>query len=272
MKKIFTVFFIVTALFISCDDKTVTIYGQNDEDPSANTDPDNYSDESVQDEDSYIPDTQADPDSQQPDEIYYDPDVIDDYDSFQDADMPYNDTDAEQPDESSDPDSVSDEDTADCATIGQTVPVVPGAKECCKGLQTASIMEIVYSEYRGYCSPLDGASVCINCGNSVCDEGENICNCNEDCAEERNEMCDDGSTDLCDMMPPVDCEGSLVLAIINSCWACVDPLTCKATDRDVHCDDGTIPMCNMMPPTCSKSEILAYKNNCYDCVDPVTCK
>ncbi len=130
------------------------------------------------------------------DSVNPDPDVIDDSDSVQDADMPENDTDTEQPDESSDPDSVSDEDTADCATVGQTVPVVPGAKECCKGLQTASIMEIVYSEYRGYCSPLDGASVCIDCGNSICEEGEDICNCSQDCAEKRNEMCDDGSVIL----------------------------------------------------------------------------
>ena len=227
MKKIIAVFFIVTSFFISCDDKKVAVHDQNDGDASADTDLDSAVDDAAEDADTYIPDIETDTDSSQSDEIYYDPDIIDDSDAVQDADVTDDDTDTAQPDEITDPDSVSDEDTADCATIGETVPVVPGAKECCEGLQSASIMEIVYSDHRGYCSPLDGASVCINCGNSICDEGENICNCNEDCAEERNEMCDDGTTDLCDMIPPVACEGSLILAIINSCWACVDPATCK---------------------------------------------
>lgn len=274
MKQIIFAGFIIFLAFTGCDDKKVQVETEdadnsiNDSDNGEN-DIDNYCD--CPDQDNTEPDNnQNDPDIVEPDEIYYDPDVIPGDDTAEDVDFVEQDdsTDSDiMPDE-----SAPDDDVTDCAVIGENVAVTPEAKECCEGLQKVGIMQITYLDHRGYCESLDGASVCINCGNSACEKGENVCNCAQDCAEKRNTMCDDGSTDECDMMPPVDCEGSMILAVQKSCWHCVDPTTCKESDRDAHCDDGTIPICNMIPPTCSKSEILAYKDGCYECVFPATCK
>lgn len=45
------------------------------------------------------------------------------------------------------------------------------------------------------------------------------------CCLPRTTECDDGSDDLCDMMPPV-CTRTEVLAIQDSCWVCVNPVSC----------------------------------------------
>lgn len=183
------------------------------------------------------------------------------------------DDDFTEPDEDS---VILDEDSEipdeDCVEAGGTFGIYPGAPSCCSGLQPVSTEEIYYDDSnRGYCQQLTGASVCIVCGDGTCGAGEDICTCPADCSETRDTSCDDGGEVLCDLMQPDDCEGSLILAIANNCWSCVDPLTCKTTDRDPSCDDGTIPTCNMMPPECAKTEILAYVNDCYLCVNPETC-
>lgn len=53
-----------------------------------------------------------------------------------------------------------------------------GPKKCCKGL-----MKIPVKEYKdGECYDLfDVGTVCSDCGNSICEEWENQCNCPEDC-------------------------------------------------------------------------------------------
>jgi len=263
MKKV--IFFaIITAfvVFSGCKDEKKKIVPENDEDSAAVTDDENFDDE--------LTDSSNDPDiikdDYVTDESNHDEIIIKDEEIVPDEDETVDDF-VETDDENG-----NDEDVEECVVQGGTVGVYPGAPECCEGLEKSVISHIKYENKRGYCDSLDGASVCINCGNSKCEEGENVCNCPADCKEERNKMCDDGSVDMCDMIPPVDCEGSTILAIQSGCWHCVDPLTCKETDRDAHCDDGTIPTCKMPAPECSKSEILAYQNNCYSCVDPVTCK
>lgn len=68
-----------------------------------------------------------------------------------------------------------------CVGAGETFPLVPGSPSCCEGLQgipTAMINE------DGECEQLIGASLCISCGDGICDEGEYSCNCAEDCEEE----------------------------------------------------------------------------------------
>lgn len=51
-------------------------------------------------------------------------------------------------------------------------------KLCCHGLEKISALE--YKD--GSCNKIKNVtSVCSNCGNNICDEWENICNCNIDC-------------------------------------------------------------------------------------------
>ena len=59
------------------------------------------------------------------------------------------------------------------------MPVYPGY-ECCEGLTTASIIEVLNET----CSvPIVGSVICIDCRNAVCEteSSENKCNCPDDC-------------------------------------------------------------------------------------------
>ncbi|MBN2095033.1 MAG: hypothetical protein JW727_03215 [Candidatus Aenigmarchaeota archaeon] len=68
-----------------------------------------------------------------------------------------------------------------CAQEGESVPVVPGAPECCAGLSKISCTQ---PDSEGNCPEFCvGASICANCGNGVCGLGENKCNCPEDCTD-----------------------------------------------------------------------------------------
>jgi len=53
-----------------------------------------------------------------------------------------------------------------------------GPKKCCEGLK-----KIPVKDYRdGACYELfDVGTVCSKCGNNICEEWENPCNCLEDC-------------------------------------------------------------------------------------------
>jgi hypothetical protein len=66
-----------------------------------------------------------------------------------------------------------------CIGEGNTTIVVPGAAQCCAGLEPINPQDV--GEY-GECNPPSvGASVCAICGNGVCGPGENRCNCPQDC-------------------------------------------------------------------------------------------
>lgn len=64
--------------------------------------------------------------------------------------------------------------SADERTFGKYI----GPKYCCDGL----IKIPVRSYEKGHCYILEDAdSICSNCGNLICEEWENKCNCSEDC-------------------------------------------------------------------------------------------
>jgi len=70
--------------------------------------------------------------------------------------------------------------TPTCAKEGESVPVVPGAPSCCAGLAQISCDR---PDSSGNCQyGCAGGSICANCGNGVCGEGENKCNCPKDCS------------------------------------------------------------------------------------------
>ncbi len=71
---------------------------------------------------------------------------------------------------------------SNCAGEGESVPVVPGAPECCEGLTKIGCEK---PDNNGICptEPCVGASICAKCGNGVCGHGENKCNCPKDCEE-----------------------------------------------------------------------------------------
>ena len=81
-----------------------------------------------------------------------------------------------------------EEEEEECAQEGESVPVVPGARQCCDDLSKISCDE---PDSNGNCSAhCIGASICAHCGNGVCGLGENKCNCPEDCDEAEEEQTD----------------------------------------------------------------------------------
>jgi len=74
----------------------------------------------------------------------------------------------------------------ECVKEGRSVPAIPGAPECCEGLEKISRATLVYNQ----CRFALGAFVCSACGNDVCEQWENECNCEDDCKE--GPRCGDG--------------------------------------------------------------------------------
>jgi hypothetical protein len=99
------------------------------------------------------------------------------------------------------------------------------------------------------------------------------------------DSCDDGTEPLCDMIPPV-CDDGTVLAVQNFCWTCVDPNTCEEpppplTCANVDCAPGYT--CEETPdgPICVPDGDVCYSNDdcgpgqrceitdgCAPCTDP----
>ena len=70
----------------------------------------------------------------------------------------------------------------ECVPAGENVfPWDPEGPTCCEGLAATAWAE--FDPMTGLCLSMDGALVCLACGDGVCDEGENICNCPGDCTE-----------------------------------------------------------------------------------------
>lgn len=87
-----------------------------------------------------------------------------------------------------------------CAEIGETSE--PG-RECCSGL-TAIQNSTPGSD--GKCiTAVGGWPVCRLCGNGVCDEGENICNCPQDCGNETQFCIGEGKIGHAIPPPPQVC-------------------------------------------------------------------
>lgn len=63
-----------------------------------------------------------------------------------------------------------------CFPRGEVMQVIPG-NSCCEGLVSIGIVD----EAQEGCNFVLGAVLCSDCGNSLCEFGENNCNCPEDC-------------------------------------------------------------------------------------------
>ncbi len=63
----------------------------------------------------------------------------------------------------------------ECAAEGESK--LPG-RECCPGLVSK---QDVRMKSDGSCAVMETWAVCLPCGNGICDQSENICNCPEDC-------------------------------------------------------------------------------------------
>ena len=68
-----------------------------------------------------------------------------------------------------------------CYPSGEIMEVIPGNR-CCEDLTDISIIEESSEE----CLFVMGVSLCTDCGNSLCEYGENNCNCPEDCTIDQN--------------------------------------------------------------------------------------
>ena len=98
-----------------------------------------------------------------------------------------------------------------CAVEGSSVPVVPGALDCCPGLASIGCEGPPTAEVcEGDCA---GAVICARCGNGLCGLGENACNCAQDCAPGgacaaagESVPVVPGAPDCCDGLHPIGCD------------------------------------------------------------------
>ena len=73
-----------------------------------------------------------------------------------------------------------------CALEGEQIDKFTNNLECCEGLKRVNT-GFGYKDSTKecgqimYCDPVNCPDVCINCGNDICEEWENQCNCPEDC-------------------------------------------------------------------------------------------
>lgn len=162
-------------------------------------------------------------------------------------------------DEGTPPDASPDQGGGDCVPAGGAIPVIPNAPSCCPGLQPIGCDRPAPD---GACPPgCVGASICAACGDGLCGAGENPCNCVLDCPPARG--CDDGSALVCEIERPA-CEPGEELAVIDGCWLCVNPASCRpwgepGCEADADCGLGEVcdpcgtsscPVCDDCVPAC----------------------
>jgi len=77
-----------------------------------------------------------------------------------------------------------------CVKEGEEVAVLVNGPECCEGLEKISKFVLI----NGECQTAEGSMICSDCGNEICEEWENQCNCEEDCKQSicGNEICEQG--------------------------------------------------------------------------------
>ena len=122
----------------------------------------------------------------------------------------------------------------ECAEAGAKIPVIPDDPICCDGLKKISVStpssphksdELISEDM---CMTAVGAVICSDCGNGICEEWENECNCSEDCTESVP-ICGNGV-----------CEGSE-----NHCTPTCDEFKCLGDCGNIYCpqDCASQPVC-----------------------------
>ncbi|MEE2756805.1 MAG: hypothetical protein VYA30_09080, partial [Myxococcota bacterium] len=137
-----------------------------------------------------------------------------------------------------------------CFGEGQFGRNGPDALPCCDGL--VEVQES-YPSPDGECMAEANAYTCVQCGDGVCSDFENHCNCPDDCMEMANECIAEGQPIMnfdqqcCPGLFPVECA---LLGADNMCFPCAE-----LTQYCINCGDGV----------CAEGENLC---NCpLDCED-----
>jgi len=76
-----------------------------------------------------------------------------------------------------------------CVPEGETNPEVPGAPPCCEGLVAIAVAD--FDPETGMCHGRRGVFLCSACGDNVCDDWENPCNCPRDCRLQDPNECEE---------------------------------------------------------------------------------
>ncbi len=129
---------------------------------------------------------------------------------------------------------------SECVGEGGSVPVVPGAPQCCPGLVKVPCDA---PDPEGVCQMCVGASLCTYCGDGNCGTGENKCNCPEDCGE--------GCLGLGGQFMDFDTEG-------KCCEGLVPMDDCVPSEMGCACPDCPCHIC--LP--CGDGECGPYENEC----------
>ena len=146
-----------------------------------------------------------------------------------------------------------------CVAEGESVPVVPGAPECCKGLVKIPCDK---PDGNGVCQGCAGAAVCAACGDNVCGLGENVCNCPSDCKGDcltlGQGFIDFNTEGKCcpGLTPKFDCDLSLDGCLCkkcpcNICIQCGDGL-CGPFEHQCNCPEDCPTMDKCVPTTQSE--------------------
>ena len=125
-----------------------------------------------------------------------------------------------------------------CYPEGKEKPVLPG-HYCCSGLQAKTIYDMdCVANQNGQCEGCEmiGAMVCVNCGNGVCENGENYCNCPEDCVQE---------IESCEQLPKLDANIYFFYSPIGSTtklsWNAVLPFNADLLRTEIYTANECVP-------------------------------
>ncbi len=172
----------------------------------------------------------------------------------------------------------------DCLGQGEEFDGDPEQNRCCPGLEP-----IVFAEYwQGECGFVNCLCwVCAACGNGACEQGENPCNCPDDCGTpqchqagehfmdfEGTEVCCEGLTRADDCIPDInngqvscacpDCPCFVcVLCGDNVCGAGENTCTCPGDCPSPECTPGETIPCHCM-------NNYASDPPCYECTEDGT--
>ena len=133
-----------------------------------------------------------------------------------------------------------------CTAAGELMEAFP----CCEGA-----MPVPCSAFeRNECIPCNELPRCLPCGNGVCDEGENVCNCGADC--EFDVACFEAGQTLPNVEgAPGCCEGLVVIG----CEQAAPPGLCRPCEGSTSCSPCGDGVCDPVENNC----------NCADDCEPI---